>query len=380
MMKKNIYKYLIYTILIVFLVMMARGILQEQDTSSSDEGMNAVRAQVLEITFDNTDKKPDKEGVNEYRYQEFRVRIKEGKHKGEIYWMRNTIETADVYNIHLDEGERILVSVSEDESGKISNLHIYDKQRENHLYLIIGIFFAIILIIGGYQGAKSIVTLVFTGIMIVGVLLPLILKGYNPVLVAVFVSTVVVCVTLIIIGGFSKKTVAAILGTLGGVLIAGIIALAIGYSSQITGLANENTQSLVYLLKYPDMDFRGILFAGIIIGALGAVMDVSMSISSAMHEMMDIKPDITRKQLTKSGMNVGKDIMGSMSNTLILAYTGGAIELMLLFMASKMTWREIINLDMVAAEIIRAVSGSIGLACTIPLTALICAAMKSSKS
>jgi uncharacterized membrane protein len=254
------------------------------------------------------------------------------------------------------------------------------RPRENHLYLIIGIFFAIILIIGGYQGAKSIVTLVFTGIMIVGVLLPLILKGYNPVLVAVFVSTVVVCVTLIIIGGFSKKTVAAILGTLGGVLIAGIIALAIGYSSQITGLANENTQSLVYLLKYPDMDFRGILFAGIIIGALGAVMDVSMSISSAMHEMMDIKPDITRKQLTKSGMNVGKDIMGSMSNTLILAYTGGAIELMLLFMASKMTWREIINLDMVAAEIIRAVSGSIGLACTIPLTALICAAMKSSKS
>lgn len=374
-MLKNIPKIIVYSLFAVFMIIIVISIFKENEVNKGTQNMNALKATILEITFDNTNKEEKFDGVNAYKYQEFQIEINEGKHKGETYWMRNTVETADVYNIYLEEGEHILVSVTENQDGKIDSLHIYDKQRENHIYLLIGVFFGVVLLIGGYQGVKSIVTLCFTGFMIIKVLVPLVLSGHNPILITIITCTIITCLSIIVIAGISKKTISAILGTIGGVLIAGIIATIIGYTSQITGLANENMQSLVYLLKYPEMDFRGILFSGIIIGALGAVMDVSMSISSSMNEICEIKPDITRKELLKSGMNIGKDIMGSMSNTLILAYTGSAIELMLLFKASNLTMREIINLDMVASEIIKGISGSVGLACTIPLTVIICGLM-----
>jgi uncharacterized membrane protein len=379
--KRNFEKYIIYAVLSVMLIGIAFSVNKSTNKNFSDEeGFNTVKAQVIEMLFDNTDEKPEVEGANFCRYQEFRIKIKEGLHKEEIYTMRNTVETMEVYNIIVSKGDEIFVSISEEENGKITNLHIYDIARENYLYIFIGLFLILLLLIGGYKGAKSIITLLFTGFMVIKVLLPLILRGYNPILVSVFVCAVIIAVTIVIISGLNKKTVTAILGTLGGVVAAGVLALIIGNAASISGLANENSQSLAYYLKIPDFDFRGILFAGIIIGALGAVMDVSMSIASAMYEIEEVKPDISKRELLKSGMNIGRDIMGSMSNTLILAYTGGAIELMLLFMATGTKFREIINLDMVAAEVIRAVAGSIGLACTIPLTAIIAVSFKRKKS
>lgn len=375
--QNNVHKYITYfvlTVLILGIVLVVNNISSE--TFTDKEGFNTVKAEVVDMLFDNSDEKAEVEGANYYRYQEFRIKIKGGSHKGEKYVMRNTIETIDVYNIIVSKGDTIFVSTSEDDNGKIINLHIYDIAREKYIYIFVILFLILLLIIGGHKGAKSIITLLFTGFMIIKVLLPLILSGYSPILVTVFVCAIIVTVTLLIISGLNKKTLTSILGTIGGVLAAGVLALWIGNAARITGLANENAQMLAYLPKGMNMDFKGILFAGIIIGALGAVMDVSISIASAMYEIEEVKPDISKKDLLKSGMNIGRDIMGSMSNTLILAYTGGALELMLLFMAAGTKFREIINLDMVAAEIIRAIAGSIGLACTIPLTAIIAVSLR----
>ncbi len=176
---------------------------------------------------------------------------------------------------------------------------------------------------------------------------------------------------MLLIVGRNRKTISAILGTVIGLLISGLVVFVIGNASSLTGLSGDEAQMLAYIPQNISLDFKGILYAGIIIGALGAIMDVTVSVASSMYEIETVQPKITRKALIKSGLNIGRDIMGSMSNTLILAYTGGAIHLMLLFNAFNLSFTEIINMDLIASEIIRAIAGSTGLILAIPLTAVI---------
>lgn len=234
------------------------------------------------------------------------------------------------------------------------------------LYLLV-VFLGGLIIIGGYQGLKTIFTLVLTILGVVKFLLPMILKGYDPILISIFTCAVVIVITLLIISGINKKTLAAIIGTSGGVIIAGFSALFVGSMANLTGLGNE--ESIHLILYSRNIDFQGLLFAGIIIGALGAVMDVGMSISSAMHEIELANPEITIGDLISAGMNVGRDIMGTMSNTLILAYVGSSLNLMLLLSTYDIPLGQIIAKESIASEIVRSLAGSIGLIFTIPLTA-----------
>lgn len=331
-----------------------------------------VKAKIMDIPYDDTDiDKPDVPLISDIRYQHLKVKILTGKHKNEVYTVRNTIEMISPYKLIFKKNDGILLHLTEDEDEKVVNLRVYERSRENNLYFIIGLFILLLILIGGIKGLKSALTLVFTASMIIFVLLPLILKGLNPIIISLLVCIVTVGVTLLVISGRNKKTLTAFLGTIGGVLIAGLLALAVGTASNLTGLGNEDAQLLAYIPQNQQIDFQGLLFAGILIGALGAVMDVTMSVASALWEIEEIQPKINTKDLIRSGMNIGKDIMGSMSNTLILAYAGSSIHLMLLFMAFNMTPLEIINLDLIASEIIRAMAGSIGLICAIPLTAFI---------
>jgi uncharacterized membrane protein len=331
-----------------------------------------VKAKVIDIPFDDTAiDKPDVPLISDIRYQHLKVKILTGKHKNEMYTVRNTIEMITPYKLIFKKNDGILLHLTEDEKENVVNLRVYERSRENNLYFIIGLFILLLILIGGIKGLKSALTLIFTAFMIVFVLLPLILKGLNPIFISLLVCIITVGVTLLVISGKNKKTLTAFLGTIGGVIIAGLLALSVGTASNLTGLGNEDAQLLAYIPQNQQIDFQGLLFAGILIGALGAVMDVTMSVASALWEIEEIQPKITTKDLIRSGMNIGRDIMGSMSNTLILAYAGGSIHLMLLFLAFNMTPLEIINLDLIASEIIRAMAGSIGLICAIPLTALI---------
>ncbi|CAH2213916.1 YibE/F family protein [Tepidibacter aestuarii] len=242
------------------------------------------------------------------------------------------------------------------------------KEKISLLYLLV-IFLGGLLIIGGFKGLKSIFTLVFTIFAIVKVLLPMILKGYNPVFVSVCICAVVIIITLLIVCGINKKTLSAIIGTTGGVIIAGFLALMIGSMANLTGLGNEESIHLILYSK--NIDFKGLLFSGIIIGSLGAAMDVGMSIASAMHEIELANPKITTDDLISAGMNVGRDIMGTMSNTLILAYVGSSLNLMLLLSTYDISLIQIITRDNIASEVVRALAGSTGLVFTIPLTAIV---------
>ena len=270
-------------------------------------------------------------------------------------------------------GDEVLISMDEDSKGNITNAYIYDFERYKYLYKLAAVFMILMVIVGGMKGVKSIITLGITGAAVIKVLIPLVLKGYNPITVSIIICIFVIVVNLLIISGKNEKTLAAIIGTSGGVLIAGVIAIFSNHILRVHGLTDDEVQSVIYTTQNWNFNFTGLLFAGIIMGALGAVMDLSMSIASAMKEIKEVRPDISRKELIKSGMNVGKDIMGTMANTLILAYVGGAMYVMLMTISYTTVISEIINQDIIAAEILKALAGSIGLVFTIPITAIVTA-------
>ncbi len=278
---------------------------------------------------------------------------------------------------HLKEGDRLLLYVNVTEEG-IQSAHIQDHLRTPFLNRLLILFFFVMLIIAGIKGLKALISLALTGAGILFVLLPLILKGYSPILVATTLSILVAMITFFLLNGWSRKTMAALSGTTGGFIIAGIFAYIAGNLAHLSGFNSEEAGMLRFIPQEITFNFQGILFAGIIIGALGAIMDVAMSIASAMEELYQHQPGIKLKEHLRSGINIGKDIIGTMSNTLILAYTGSSIPLLLLFVAHEMPLIRVMNLDIIATEIVRALCGTMGLAITIPIT-VVCSALLSRK-
>ncbi|MCT4632375.1 MAG: YibE/F family protein [Firmicutes bacterium] len=372
-------KFISYLLILILCISSSISFASEKDAAMReyyDEKMNVVeevvKAKIIDITYDDTaEERPDIPIESDVRFQHLKIQLVSGDHKGEVFTVRNTIEYVNPYNLIFKKGESVLLYQTETTDGAIEGLRIFERPRSSAIYFIIGLLFIVLVLIGGRKGFKSSITLVFTGLIIFLVMIPLLLKGFNPILVSVLTCAVTSAFTLIVVSGRNKKTATAIMGTVGGVLAAAIIAIIVGNWARLTGLGNEEAQLLAYVPHFRNLDYKGLLFAGVIIGALGAVMDVAMSISSAMSEIENIHPKITNMELFKSGMNVGKDIMGSMSNTLILAYVGSSIQVLLLFYSFNVSSYAIINMDHMASEIIRAMAGSIGLVFAIPITAAI---------
>ena len=383
-MQQKIKRFCIFLFFILTTMLTAQiPVFAEVDTDSKDAGLaeyydtqlnlpknQVVKARVIEIVYDDlAESRPDVPIESDFRYQHLKIEILTGKHKGEVYTVRNTIELAIPYRLIFRLHEKMILQVDEDEeTGKIINLKIYERARDTKVYALIVIFAAALIIVGKKNGLKALITLGITVGLIFGIFLPSIIRGFNPILLALAVCSSATVITLLIISGNNKKTYTAIIGTIGGVIIAGIFAFIAGKILMLTGLGNEDAQMLAFIPQHRRIDYQGLLFAGIMIGALGAVMDVAMSISSAMWEIIFVSPDISKKQLIKSGMNIGRDIIGSMSNTLILAYVSTSIPVLLLFILFSNGFTEIINLELLASEVLRAVAGSIGLICTIPIT------------
>lgn len=360
-------KIFVFIILITMIFVNFNVVFADQNAEEKPE---PVRAKVLEILSEDEQETSYAEGETT-TIQTIELEITSGEDKGEKIIVENHVDSMFAYNIVVEENDDVLVYLEKDESGEIIQGYISEIARDKYLLYLGIIFFLLLLIIGGLKGLKAIITLLITAFAVLKIMLPLILKGYSPIYLSIIVSICIITVTLVIISGFNRKALAAIIGTTGGVLVAGLITLIISELASLTGLGTEEAQMLSLVEQGDSFNFKGILFSGIILGALGAVMDVSMSIASSINEIKIANPEMTTKQLIKSGMNVGKDIMGTMSNTLILAYSGGSIHLMLLFMAHDFNIIDIINRDMIASEILRALAGSIGLIFTVPITAIV---------
>lgn len=310
-------------------------------------------------------------GYTTYSYQDVKVYIKDMgyattkviKHSLSYYSGMSAISRP------LKEGDKVLVYTTFTD-GNITEAAISERNNTGYIIAIVVVYSAAIVIIGGMKGVKALISLILTILAIFYIIIPQIIKGTNPLLITTLISILIACVVLVIIAGFNKKALAAILGTSGGIIIAGIFAILFGYAMDLSGVSEE-AGTLVSVSSSYMFDFKGILYSGIIIGALGACMDVAMSLASALHELKEENPHITRRKMMKAGMNIGKDMMGTMTNTLILAYTGSSIVLIMLFMVTQERFIHIINREMMIEEILRSIAGSFGLVATIPFTAFV---------
>ena len=348
-------------LLVILLLICSLNVYAE---STEDSSMVMETAIVLEAS--------DVVGTEELEgeYQNVKLKIISGKYKNKIIDVENNLSSNFAYDIIVKDGDKVVVSIEEIEDGNV-DVFITDYMRQHYIFYLTILFILLIIIIGKKKGLKSVLTLIITIFAIMKILIPMILKGANPIPITILISIAITVLTIFVVGGINSKSISAILGTSGGVLIAGLIAYFVGSNVKLTGLSSEEAMMLAYIPQEVNFDFRSLLFSGIILGSLGAVMDVGMSISSAIEEIYNANSNITRKDLFTSGMNVGKDIMGTMTNTLILAYTGSSIPILLLFMAYETSMIKILNLDIIATEVIRSLAGSIGLVLTIPLTAFI---------
>lgn len=278
----------------------------------------------------------------------------------------------------LKKGDTVTVQLSVDANGNVSP-SIEGIVRSNYIYIMVAIFLLSIILVGGKKGIKAIVGLIITILAVWFILIKLIFVGYDAILMSIATCAVIIVLTFIVIGGINKKVVTAAIGTLGGVVSAGIVASIFSHLAELSG-ACEDAIQLSMNMQTATFNFRDLIFAGIVISALGACMDVGMSIASSLDEIKNKTKDISWKELFKSGMNIGRDVIGTMTNTLILAYVGGALKLILLFMACNMPITEILNKETIVEEIISAIAGSMGVVYTIPITAFVYAFLNRKKT
>ncbi len=346
------------------------------ESEMQEKDYKIAKAIVRGIEYDDTAEiRSDIPVEADIRYQHLILEILTGEHRSEMLTVRHTIEMIMPGNYIFKVNDQVLIRLTENTEREIETVKIEERVRDTSIYVITALFAVMMLLIGRKQGLKALLSLIIMVSLIFFAYIPMILKGFSPILLSVGISALAITVTLVIISGRHKKTAAAILGTISGVLIAGLLAVIFGEAGRLTGLSADTAISLAYIPHFRGLDYKGLLFGTIIIGSIGAIMDVSLSIASSLWEIWELNPAIPARQLIRSGMNIGRDIMGSMSNTLILAYVGTSLHLIILFMVYQISFTEIINYDSVSSEILRAMAGSIGLMLTIPATVWIAAAL-----
>jgi uncharacterized membrane protein len=329
--------------------------------------INFERARITRVVDESLEKHKSINGL--YRgTQTLEVEILTGEHRRELHKVKNYL--SDLFNVYGKKGMQIIVSVDTAEPGNYS-ISVYNYYRAPFMYLLILMFFIVLVVIGRKKGIASIVSLIITFVCIVFLFIPMVYKGYSPVISSVLIAILATVITLFSITGWSIKTFSAILGTSLGLIIAVIISSIFGMLSHVSGFSTEEAETLIVIASNTNMNVSQLFFAGILISSLGAIMDVAMSVASSIYEVYTINPELTRKELFTSGINVGRDMMGTMSNTLILAFAGVSINSMILIYAYNVQYNQLMNMNEICIEIIQGISASIALTLTIPLVSFI---------
>ena len=370
---KNVKKLLSYILVIVFsalFIFVGYKITMKKANifTGEQEGYQAKVIEVLDEQNDTYDF--GGETVTE-RYLNLKAKIINGDKKGEIIELKQTLEGLyDVNTPPAKVSDILMVYPSEeDESSWVAG----DYVRFGKIKVLIVIFVLLVILFGKKKGLNTILSLAFTCLSIFLVFVPSILAGYNIYYSSVIICIYIVIMTLSLVSGFNMKSLSAGLGCISGVMVAGLIGVIMQKSMKLTGLVDDDSMFLLMMNPDNPIDLKAIIFAAIIIGALGATMDVAMSISSSLKEISDELKDVSFKKLFKSGITIGRDIMGTMANTLILAYIGGSLSIVLLLITYNSSLTEILNREMIIVELLQSLAGSLGILFTIPFTTIISA-------
>lgn len=346
--------------LMLVLVVFAKAM--QVQSIGADTDRTFVRATVTGVLQDTTG------GQENQGTQTVQAVITQGKFKGAACELQN----ANTYQrgAFCMPGTKIIATVSPAADGSLHG-SIYNYDRSQMLYLLLILFAAALLLVGRKKGAAALYALVFTGICVVCLYLPLMYHGIDAILSAVLTAVVILVVSNYIFNGWTSKTLCAILGTTAGVLLSGLLAWALGTRFHLTGFHSADGEGLIYIANHSHLTVGNVLFAGILISSLGAVMDVSLSIVSALYELHRNAPQLSAGELFHSGMNIGHDMMGTMSNTLILAYAGSATSTLLTVYAYQMPYLQVIGYNSILTEFLCGLTGTIGVVLTVPLQTLI---------
>lgn len=327
-------------------------------------------ASVDQILSDSTEKDPASD--NGYRGEQLLlVTVRSGDYKGQQMQVYNYV--GPLYGGPLKVGDRATVLISTYSDGTV-NATVYEFDRLLPLCIVLVLFIAAAVAVGGRTGVKSLVALAVTLVCLFGVLLPSLMKGANTLLMTFIVCAYVAVVSLTIVGGVRKKTVCAMLGAVAGTALALLFGLLAQGLTRIDGLRIDDVEPLLQLRQTgTPIGLRGLLVGGIVISALGAVMDVTMGIASSLSEVHTANPELSRRELFRSGMNIGRDMVGTMTNTLILAFLGSGFTLILYLYSLGLSPRQLLSSAYVSLEVVSGVASSVGVILSIPLTALITA-------
>lgn len=359
---------------VLFFVLMA-GILvwANQDkptyTITDGTGIEYETARVLDVLEDNTVIDEETEGVRKGSMN-IKIELLSGRYKGDICFITNYFSA--LYNVDVQEGDKLSVRIDTSDVG-VYSVSVYNYNRMPLMIGLVALFFLSLVAIGGKQGLKAFLGLAYTVVCICFILLPLTLKGFSPIIVTCILIFITSMVCFFLIGGIQIKTVSAAAGSLCGTLIAALLGQIAATIGGVTTFQMEEAEALLVTKSTFDLNMRGLFLCGILIAAMGAVMDIAMSIASALDELYTVNHSLTWIELFKSGMNIGRDAMGTMANTLVLAYVGSSLNMMVLIYSYGVSFTQLVNTDFVAIEMIRAVAGSIGIIFTVPCVSLITA-------
>lgn len=360
--RKEVVFVITFIVILIMLVQIPTGF--EKQIYLNSEG---VRARVISVNNSGI----YSTGLINQGDQSCLIEIENGSHKGEQVEGNNLLTGKLEFDKLFKAGDRAWVLLSFDSEDNIISATMVDHYRINKEIFLIGLFCILIISFSGFTGLRTILSFAFAFLSIWKVLIPFMLKGYNPLLVALIVGNILTIATLILVAGFTKKAYAAIIGSVACSLVTCLLAIIFGNIFNIHGAVMPWSESLLYA-GFITLDLTGIFQAGIYLACSGAILDLAIDISSALEEIVKNNPGISKSELVKSGMTIGKSVVGSQTSTLLLAYMGSYITVMMVYMAQGTPFMNILNSKTISAEILHTFVGCIGLVLVSPLTSIIC--------
>lgn len=368
--KKNIITFIVVIILSALFIVIGNKTNQTQLLDSTSQ--NYYKAKVVTIVEKSTQVLDLSEGLKqEITTILFKAKVSGGPDRGKTITAIQTIDSS--YAKQYDEvqtGSKIVLYHEPTAEGRIDEYSFAEYYRSDVLIIFVVMFLAIILILGRSKGFFTILSLIITVLAIFFVFLPAIVNSRNIYVTTIVVGVFIILMTLLLINGWNKKTLCAVLGNIGGIAVAGVIAIIMSKLLKVTGFIDEEYIFITTAELSRPMDLKALIWSGIMLGSLGAVMDVAMSIASAMNELSENMEQKTFKKMLKSGMNIGRDAIGTMTNTLILAYVGSSLATVLLLTMYSKNLTYLFNLEMIVVEVLQSIVGSLGILFAVPATAL----------
>ena len=359
-------KSFIFSILALATLMAAISLYFWAREPAMDPSTMEVKARVMAVD----DSEVHTFGLSHIGFQTLGIQILNTRFKGVKTQATNSlngqIDLENLYHVN----DTIIAAVIMDKDGKIEHVKAIDLYRQNSLLSMFIVFTIALLLYAGAVGVKALISFVLSIFIIWEILVKQILAGYPPLITTTFTLILLSAIIIFMIAGLNRKGLTAFLGTIAGLAVTLCATLVFGKEAGLLGMTQPYVNALIFS-GYYNLDIRQIFYSAIILGASGAAMDIAMDIAASMDEIRIKKTDISAKELIKSGFTVGRQVIGTMTTTLLLAYSGGYLTLLMIFRVKDPSFMRMINLKIVSAEIMRTLIGSIGLVMVAPITALL---------